>query len=173
MPGSGAENARSVRPQEGRGILFNQVNTMPAPPSDVLVISPYSDDHLALSDALRDMESRLFRARSWGEGRALLQCNRISVALSEVELYDGSWKDVLHGLKALPNPPHLIVTSEIADERLWAEVLNLGGYDVIAKPFDPAEVRRIVSLAAYNWERMFQSTALAPLTATASAAAPL
>jgi DNA-binding response OmpR family regulator len=28
--------------------------------------------------------------------------------------------------------------------KLWAEVLNLGGYDVLSKPFDPVEVRRVV-----------------------------
>ena len=30
---------------------------------------------------------------------------------------------------------------------LWAEVLNLGGYDVLAQPFDELEVRRVVALA--------------------------
>jgi DNA-binding NtrC family response regulator len=43
------------------------------------------------------------------------------------------------------------VTSRAADERLWAEALNLGAYDVLAKPFDPTEVCRIVSLAWMHW----------------------
>ena len=41
----------------------------------------------------------------------------------------------------------LVVTSRIADEWLWAEVLNLGGYDVLAQPFDREEVTRVVRSA--------------------------
>ena len=41
----------------------------------------------------------------------------------------------------------MIVTSRLADDRLWAEVLNLGGYDVLAKPFDASEVARVVGTA--------------------------
>jgi hypothetical protein len=41
----------------------------------------------------------------------------------------------------------MIVTSRLADERLWAEVLNLGGYHLLAKPFDASEVVRVVGTA--------------------------
>jgi DNA-binding response OmpR family regulator len=45
-----------------------------------------------------------------------------------------------------------MVTSRLADERLWAEALNLGAYDVLAKPFDGREVIRILSLAWQHWQ---------------------
>ena len=45
------------------------------------------------------------------------------------------------------------VASDRADERLWAEVLNYGAYDVLAKPFQPAEVLRIVSAAWRGWKQ--------------------
>jgi DNA-binding response OmpR family regulator len=47
--------------------------------------------------------------------------------------------------------PILIVTSRLADEYLWAEALNVGAYDVLAKPFEREEVIRIVSLASRSW----------------------
>jgi FixJ family two-component response regulator len=50
-------------------------------------------------------------------------------------------------LCALDTPPPLIVTSRHADNRLWGEVLNLGGFDVLAKPLDEDEVRRVVESA--------------------------
>ena len=46
----------------------------------------------------------------------------------------------------------LIVTDRLADERLWAEVLNLGGYDLLLKPFDPEEVLRVVNSAWTSWK---------------------
>ena len=58
--------------------------------------------------------------------------------------------DVIHHLE---DAPALIVTSRLADDRLWAEALNLGAYDVLAKPFNHDEVLRSVSLAWLNWHR--------------------
>ena len=55
-------------------------------------------------------------------------------------------------LRTLPDPPFLIVASRLADERLWAEALNLGAYDVLAKPFDSTEVTRIVGMAWLRWK---------------------
>jgi hypothetical protein len=46
-----------------------------------------------------------------------------------------------------PVPIPLIVASRLADDKLWAEVLNLGGSDVLALRFDHDEVIRSVSLA--------------------------
>jgi DNA-binding response OmpR family regulator len=40
-------------------------------------------------------------------------------------------------------PRILIVTSRFADDYLWSEVLNFGGYDVLSKPFSEEEVRHV------------------------------
>jgi len=40
----------------------------------------------------------------------------------------------------------------MADDALWAEVLNLGGYNVLAKPFDSREVFRVVGNAWLHWK---------------------
>jgi hypothetical protein len=50
-------------------------------------------------------------------------------------------------LGRMPCPPLLVVTSRIADDRLWSEVLNLGGYNVLAKPLNMKEVFHVVGLA--------------------------
>ena len=62
-------------------------------------------------------------------------------------------------ISQLPDPPLLIVTSRLADERLWAEALSLGAYDVLAKPFDPEEVVRIVGFAWKNWQNRHKAHA--------------
>lgn len=48
--------------------------------------------------------------------------------------------------------PVLIVVSRVVDDGLWAEVLNLGGYDVLATPFRAREVIRSVSFAWRHWQ---------------------
>jgi FixJ family two-component response regulator len=56
----------------------------------------------------------------------------------------------------MANAPSLIVTSRLADDRLWAEALNLGAYDVLAKPFERLELVRSVSSAWLHWYHKFQ-----------------
>jgi len=82
----------------------------------------------------------------------VLQGNRIPIVLCERDLLPGTWKDMLIESALLPDPPLLIVTSRLADDYLWAEALNLGAYDVLAKPFDEGEVARVVSLAWLRWK---------------------
>jgi DNA-binding response OmpR family regulator len=90
------------------------------------------------------------RARSCREVFIQVCASPPRVVVSERDLPDGSWKDVIEMVSSLPCPPPVIVTSRLADDYLWAEVLNLGGYDVLAKPLDAGELSRTLKLA---WER--------------------
>ena len=81
------------------------------------------------------------------EALAQLADSRISVVICETPLPDGSWKDLLACMARAKASSVLVVTSKLADESLWAEVLNWGGYDVLAQPFDREEVTRVVRSA--------------------------
>jgi DNA-binding response OmpR family regulator len=74
------------------------------------------------------------------------------VLLCERDHADGNWEDILNATARLPAPPNLIVFSRLADESLWAQVLNLGGFDVLTTPFEPEEVLRVVFAAWSRWE---------------------
>lgn len=75
--------------------------------------------------------------------------------ISGVRLSDGhSWTDLLREMQKMECPPPLIVGDRLADERLWAEVLNLGGYDFLAKPFNAKEVLHVVSTACRRTEHV-------------------
>jgi DNA-binding response OmpR family regulator len=118
----------------------------------VLAISPYTDDHTFLHNIFNHTNWALRCVRTWDEAHSFLGRQRIPVVIAESQLPDASWKDVLAALSRMAERPRLIVSSRVADELLWAEVLNLGGYDVLAKPFDPTEVFRVISLAWLNWK---------------------
>ena len=75
---------------------------------------------------------------------SLLKSSYISVIVCATNLPDGSWRDVLYSTADSAQKPVVVVTSSCADEHLWAEVLNLGGFDVLAQPFDPQELRHVV-----------------------------
>ena len=82
---------------------------------------------------------------------AILQESEIGVVLCERDLSPGDWKDMLERVRYVTDAPPLIVTSRHADDRLWAEALGCGAYDVLAKPFDRRELVRSVSLAWRHW----------------------
>ena len=71
---------------------------------------------------------------------------RFPVVLTEANLEDGNWEDVLR--LARPAGAELIVTNPWADARFWAEAINLGAYDLLAQPFSGTEVRRVLSSAS-------------------------
>ena len=82
---------------------------------------------------------------------ALLKRDRIPVILCDEAMGPDGWKELLDRFALLTRPPCLIVTSRLADDYLWAEALNLGAYDVLARPFDRAEVIRTVCQARLHW----------------------
>ncbi len=118
----------------------------------VLAVSPHNSDHECLCGIFNHSNWRIASARTCHEAVRFLQSNRMAVIVCECHLPDGSWKNLLESLALLPYPPLMVVTSDHADDKLWAEVLNLGAYDVLSKPFDRSEVTRIISLAWLHWK---------------------
>ena len=82
---------------------------------------------------------------------ATLRRTSVPVVLCDRDRMPEAWKDLLSYFSGLSQPPCLIVTSRLADEHLWAEALNLGAYDVLARPFDRSEVVRSIALARLHW----------------------
>jgi two-component system response regulator PilR (NtrC family) len=113
----------------------------------VLFISPERGDAGALSRILDATPLDVSHARGLEEAAAQLRRTRFSAILTESRLPDGCWKDVLALASKTPEPCAVIVTDRLADDLLWAEVLNLGAYDVLAQPFDSGEVVRILQNA--------------------------
>ena len=118
----------------------------------VLEISPFESDHATLQRIFSHSKWKLYISRTCSEAMALLKKKLIPVVLCECELPDGSWKDIVERTARAANPPAVIVSSRLADEHLWSEVLDCGGYNVLAKPFRESEVFRDVSLAWLAWK---------------------
>jgi DNA-binding response OmpR family regulator len=117
----------------------------------ILSVSPRDEDHRSIQTILHRSNWVLHTAYNIAEALRLPRSTPVAVILCEPRLPDGNWKDLLDALSACEHPPRMIVMSEIADERLWAEVLNLGGFDVLLKPLDPKELFRVASLAHRSW----------------------
>jgi DNA-binding response OmpR family regulator len=129
----------------------------------LLSVGLIGEDHASLKGILKFFKCDLVPACEWklsacrtlASALKALRKVRVPVVVCESDLQPGTWREVLEELKTLPDPPYLIVTSRVADERLWAEALNLGAYDVLAKPFDGMEVTRTVNMAWLRWKTRY------------------
>ena len=78
------------------------------------------------------------------QARRAIRLHAPTVVVCEVR-ENGDWQQLLADAQAAQCL--ILVVSRHADERLWAEVLNLGGFDVLALPFDRDELSRVLSSA--------------------------
>jgi len=119
----------------------------------ILSISADEDDHLALQRLIGHSRWMVDKARNLSEARALLsQKSEISVIVCDCDALPGAWIAILNDLLDMPAPPSLILTSRLADDRLWAEALNVGAWDVLAKPLDRSEALRRLRYACDHWQ---------------------
>ena len=123
----------------------------------ILLVGPLDSCRSALRNMLTPPQWEIREAASYGEALGILDNRRIAVTICDTEIADGNWQVLLANLQNRANPPNLIVSSRLADERLWAEVLNLGGYDVLVQPFDRGEVLRVARMAWVAWRQKCQN----------------
>jgi DNA-binding response OmpR family regulator len=126
---------------------------MRSTPPSALLISPLDEDEDALRGLFAEQGWTLRCANSITRASTILHDAAPTVVITEADLPVGTWRDVLEIMCFLPKPPLVIVTSIQADDHLWVEALNLGAHDVLAKPFDTAEVIRVMTAAWMRNER--------------------
>ena len=128
----------------------------------ILALDLTVDDRFSLREILSRTESGLSLTCRWrleqSSGiESVLRSARwspgIAVVICDHDLGQGRWKRLLLDVRDLSRPPLVIVASRLADDRLWAEALNLGAYDVLSKPFESTEALRVIGHAMLRWQR--------------------
>jgi DNA-binding NtrC family response regulator len=117
----------------------------------VLSISPNDEDWVALARIFKT-DWTVIASATLASALSVLREIPIPILICDCDLTPGTWEEMWDHVSRLPDPPLLILTSRLADERLWAEALNLGAWDVLAKPFRTEEAIRIVASAWQHWQ---------------------
>src|SRR6516165_7439736 len=119
----------------------------------ILIVSGHPCDRHWLVQELRTFGWTCGIAETVGAALdALGGADATFLVICEQSLPDGDWRDLLIRTTGDTGQPLLIATSTHADDRLWVEVLNLGGFDVLMKPFDRIELCRVMQMALRHWE---------------------
>jgi DNA-binding response OmpR family regulator len=117
----------------------------------ILLIEPLDSLRRALRKILTSPQWEICEAATYCDAVEILNSLRVSVAICDTDIADGNWQVLLADLQNRADPPTLVVTSRLADERLWAEVLSRGAYDVLVQPFERGEVLRVARMAWMAW----------------------
>jgi DNA-binding NtrC family response regulator len=121
---------------------------------EVLLIAQHTLETAPLQKILSEYQCELYVVRTPQQGLRFLEAHPLGVIIYDIsEPSAERWQDLLRQLSEIYPTPRLIVASRIGDETMWAEVLNLGGFDLLLKPYDPDEVRRVSTHAWRSWMR--------------------
>ena len=97
---------------------------------------------------LSESEMDVFSAENVKEAQEKLAgAVKYDLAFVDSELADGSWRDVLQFIVASNIGCEMVVCSRCGDERLWAEVIQCGAFDLVPEPFEKQEILRIIRSA--------------------------
>ena len=81
------------------------------------------------------------------EAIARLQTEQVTAAICDQDLGEEDWRAVMNRIATLPRSPCVLLASRVMDQYLWNEVILNRGYDVVSKPFQGEELRRVVAFA--------------------------
>ncbi len=122
---------------------------MIAPNATQLIIV---DDDFDLRDSLEAyFDSPQFTVASFHSGESLLENlpERFDgVIVCDLKMPSMNGLQVLEALQQIPDPPPVILMTAFGDVPVAVEAMNLGAYDFIEKPFDPAVMKEKVLQAA-------------------------
>jgi DNA-binding NtrC family response regulator len=118
----------------------------------VLLASERDDDYQNLTALLDNTKWSVERAKSWSDVSSF--CDRVvnQVVLLDRHFQGSDWR---YSVSSLPNPAAnrcLILLSDVSDPYLWNELVQHGGFDVLARPFECSALLRTLAFAQKHCE---------------------
>ena len=123
------------------------VSNMPHNIKAMLVMAP--ERRQPLLDALESCGIEVLPVCDCNEARRILEARQpLQVVVTDATLRDGDWRRVLEIVAQGSANIEVVVCSRLGDPKLWLDVLEQGGYDVLVQPYRREEIKRIVEAAA-------------------------
>jgi len=143
----------------------SSVKPLPGKQVPALIVSPSSRDKQTLERILQeDARWRVFCADTTERALAALRFEAIPLVLFDTSVPTPDWHAAIRTLLSVSHPVCLLLVSPLVDYALWEELVQLGGFDVLPKPFDKDKVLRTLNFAVEHWHggwirRSFESAA--------------
>jgi len=101
--------------------------------------------------ALGKMAVPTEQAKTLAEAKsALSDINPPLLAVTESELPDGKWSDIVSCSEKASSRVNVIVVGQTIDAKLYAAAIEVGAFDYIAPPFEGVDLAHVVRCALDN-----------------------
>jgi len=87
----------------------------------------------------------------WRDALAVAVRVRATVFIYDRDANPCEWSEALEDALNTTIAPAFLMSSRLADESMWAELLVQSGFDLLLTPFDPEEVLRTIESAHRRW----------------------
>ena len=102
-----------------------------------------------LMGVLESCEIEVLAFGSCREAQRMLKTQPpVHVVVTDTALPDGDWRTVLEIVAQGCENTEVVVALRLGDPKLWLDILEQGGFDVVVEPYQLVDVRRIVEAAA-------------------------
>ncbi len=119
--------------------------------SYVLLVHNEPDAFRGIEEMLKRQEIKVYHARKCAEARSLLRnLQGIDLVLTDVDLADGTWKDVIQLTRTLTQDTPVIVMSRVVSMRLYLDTQDGGAADFIVPPLAPRDLAYTLTTAMHR-----------------------
>ncbi len=118
----------------------------------MLAITGSSHDGAAMTEFARSQSLAFTVVSTIAEASAIAAKANIAVIFLDRDLAERDWRPSVRTLSQHRTAPCVILASSVIDEYLFEECVKQGGFDTLAKPVQPDELRRIGGLALNFWK---------------------
>ena len=119
----------------------------------VLVVMPNPPDRSAFAEIATRAHWDLRMASSSDSAGEILKHHPADVIVCDRDVRPAGWREAMESLAAQSPQSRFILTSPATDEKLWLEVIERGGYDVITTPLHQDRVVRAINQAVSSSAR--------------------
>jgi DNA-binding NtrC family response regulator len=83
----------------------------------------------------------------------MLGTQEVALVFCAAELADGSYRDLVRGLKLGKRRAPVVVVSRLGEWKEYLEAIGLGAFDCIAPPYRRSEIERILDTVVEDQQR--------------------
>jgi FixJ family two-component response regulator len=101
----------------------------------VLIFTARPEDEVELKELLEDTPWELQALPLGEDAAAALKTAAVPIMLFDRDAADCTWREKMTGLAKSRRNACVILLSNVSDQYLWEEVVQHGGFDLLARPF--------------------------------------
>jgi DNA-binding NtrC family response regulator len=124
----------------------------------ILLTSAHKEDGQNLRTILDGTVWSVTESGDHSEALRRLKEKEVSIVLCDRNWGDTPWQQTMQDLIAARRGACVILLSNVADQYLWDEVVRLGGFDVLTRPFQREQVTSLLMFAYTHWKTKWPKT---------------